>query len=110
MQHRNTDSFINKLGCRIHELSRIEVKLDSNLNLSNVEIRKDNKVVFKDGQQHNRIGQAYGRQTFVVFYDGKEIAQVEHFKKNNWYTYDYNFHISEKGEEIVVKLEVERPN
>ena len=82
----NTDTIINKIGCRLFELSSIRVITDTNLDLGKIQIKIGKQVVFSNGQQRNRIGQEYGHTLLDVFYDNLLIAEIGHFKRNNWYT------------------------
>ena len=106
----NTDTVVNKIGCRLFEFNTISVKTNSDLNLNKVVIKIDNKVVFEDGQQQNKIGQYYGGNILNIYYEDLLIAEVGHSKRNNWYCNDYIFEISKNENNFIVKHQIFGPD
>ena len=106
----NTDTIANKIGCRLFEFNTISVKTDSNLDLKKVQIRINKRIVFKGGQQQNKVGQEYGHNIFEVYYADLLIAEVGHFRRNNWYTNQYVFEISKKGTDLIVEHLISGPD
>ena len=106
----NTDTVVNKIGCRLFEFNTISVKTNSDLNLNKVVIKIDNKVVFEDGQQQNKIGQYYGGNILNIYYEDLLIAEVGHTKRNNWYCNDYIFEISKNENNFIVKHQIFGPD
>ena len=106
----NTDTVVNKIGCRLFEFNTISVKTNSDLNLNKVVIKIDNKVVFKDGQQQNKIGQYYGGNILDIYYEDLLIAEVGHSKRNNWYCNDYIIAISKNENNFIVKHQIFGPD
>lgn len=107
---KNTDTVANKIGCRLFEFNTISVKTDSDLDLNEVQIKIRERMVFKDGQQQNRIGQEYGHNIFEIYYSGLLIAEVGHFRRNNWYTNLYTFEISKNGNDFIVAHQIGGPD
>lgn len=107
---KNTDTIINKIGCRLFELNRISVKSNDNIDLSKIQIKIDDEIVFKDGKQKNRVGQAYGITRLNIYYGELLIAEVGHWKRNNWYTNDYEFELSKKGNNFIVNHKIFGPD
>ncbi len=106
----NTDTIVNKIGCRLFEFNTILTKTDSNIDLNKVQIKINERIVFKNGQQQNRIGQEYGHSIFQIYYEDLLIAEVGHFKRNNWYTNKYEIEISKKGNNFIVSHKISGPD
>jgi hypothetical protein len=106
----NTDTIANKIGCRLFEFNTISVETDSNLDLQQVQIRINKRTVFKDGQQQNKIGQEYGHNIFEVYYADLLIAEVGHFRRNNWYTNQYAFEILKMETDFIVEHQISGPD
>ncbi|NRA12802.1 MAG: hypothetical protein HRT57_12665 [Crocinitomicaceae bacterium] len=106
----NTDTVVNKIGCRLFEFNTISVKTDSDLNLNKAVIKINNRVVFKDGQQQDKIGQYYGGNILDIYYGDLLIAQVGHSKRNNWYCNDYIIEISMNENNFIVKHQIFGPD
>ena len=102
----NTDTIANKIGCRLFEFNTISVETESDIDLKQVQIRINNRDVFKDGRQKNKIGQEYGHNIFEVYYADLLIAEVGHFRRNNWYTNQYAFTILKEGSDFIVKHQI----
>jgi hypothetical protein len=106
----NTDTIVNKIGCRLFEFNTISVEVDSNINLNEVQIWINKRNVFKDGKQQNRIGQEYGHNIFEIYYADLLIAEVGHFRRNNWFTNQYAFEISKKGNDFILEHQINGPD
>mgnify|MGYP001376758528 CR=1 FL=1 len=85
----NTDTIANKIGCRLFEFNTITVKSDSDINLNKIEIRTNNRVVYRDNTQQDKIGQFYGHVILEIYYDSLLVSEIGHWKRNNWYTNGY---------------------
>ena len=90
---RNTDTIANKIGCRLFEFNKITVVVNNGMELDDIEIKIGNSIVFMAGKQVNRIGQEYGHTVFDIYHKELLIAEIGHWKRNNWYTNDYNIEI-----------------
>lgn len=106
----NTDTIVNKIGCRMFELNTILVETESDFDLKQIQIKINNRTVFKDGQQKNKIRQEYGHNIFEIYYADLLIAEVGHFRRNNWYTNQYAFNISKGGTDFIVKHQISGPD
>ncbi|ANQ52579.1 hypothetical protein MY04_5247 [Flammeovirga sp. MY04] len=106
--YKNTDTLINKIGCRLYEFNSINVK--SNVDLKKIEIRNNGQIVFANGHQKNNMKQEYGHTTLEVYYDNLLITEISHFKSNNWYVNQYDFIITETNNEIKVSYSISGPN
>jgi hypothetical protein len=107
---RNTDTIANKIGCSLFELNKIKVTVGSEIQLNDIEVKVGNKIVFCNGKQVNRVGQEYGHTIMSIYYKEQLVAEVGHFKSNNWYTNDYNFFIKKEIDQIIVQHKIEGPN
>ncbi len=106
----NTETVINKIGCRLFELNTISVMSNSNLDLNKVQIKISDRIVFEDGKQQNRIGQKYGFTILDIYYDELLIAEVGHFKRNNWYSNGYEIELSKKSNNFIVYHQINGPD
>ena len=109
-KYLNTDSLVNKIGCRLFEFNTISVETESDLDLEQVQIRIKNRIVFKDSQQKARVGQEYGYHIFEVYYADRLLAEVGHFKRNNWYTNQYLFTLSKEGTDFSLEHQISGPD
>ena len=81
--YENTDTVINKIGCRLFEFNVLNVKTQGDIDLNLIEIKKGNRVVFSNGNQKDKIGQEYGRMALDIYYANELISTIGHFKTNN---------------------------
>ena len=100
---RNTDTIINKIACRAFELNSITVVTDDDVELGDIEIKVGTLPVFILGEQVNRVGQFYGRKTFLVYHKDLLIAEIGHRKTNNWHSNDYEFGIARNKHNFTMK-------
>lgn len=106
----NADTIANKIGCHLFEFNTISVETESDLELKQVQIKNNNRTVFKDARRKNKIGQEYGHNIFEVYYADLLIAEVGHFRRNNWYTNQYAFTILKEGTDFIVKYQISGPD
>lgn len=107
---RNTDTIANKIGCRIYELNKIKVKVDRRIDLEEIEIKSGENIVFSSNKQINRIGQAYGHTIFDIYQNDLLVAEIGHFKENNWYTNDYEFVFHKTDGKIIISYKIDGPD
>lgn len=105
----NTDTIVHKIGCRLFELNTISIEADSSIDLNQVHIVINGHPVFEEGEQVNRVGQEYGHRVFEIYHKEVLIAEVGHFRRNNWYTNQYVFDLSQSGESISVEHQIDGP-
>ncbi len=101
---------MNKVGCRLFEFSRISVKANDQIDLNEIQIKVGDVIVFKDGKQQNRVGQAYGITRLDIYYAKLLIAEIGHWKRNNWYTNEYEIELSKKGNNFIVNEQIYGPD
>lgn len=106
----NTDTVVNRIGCRLFEFNTISVRTDADVDINQVQLKINDQVVFEDGQQQNRIGQTYGQNVFEIYYSDLLISEVGHFRTNNWYTNQYAFSISKDQHELRVAHQIKGPD
>jgi hypothetical protein len=106
----NTDTLANRIGCRLFEFNLINAEVLSNLDLNKVLITTNDKIVFKDGKQIGKVGQYYGHVVFEIFYNDKQLAELGHWRRNNWYTNHYNFKIEQGAHNLRLSCDVEGPD
>lgn len=109
-QYVNTDTYANKIGCRLFEFNALSVAVDDALDLHKVEIRTNQETVFQRGQQQNRMGQSYGHRILEVYYSDQLIAELGHFSLNNWHTYRYALNIAKSKDGFTLRPRIQGPN
>lgn len=107
---RNTDTLINKIGCRIFEFNKIQVKIEGDIKLDNIEIKKGNTVVFSNGKQINKVGQEYGHTLLDIYHNDTLISEIGNWNRNNWYTNDYDIFISKNANSLEVNYTIVGPD
>ena len=107
---KNTDTIINKIGCRLFEFNTINVETDNELDLKKVVIKIGNNTVYKNKQQHNKIGQYYGHVILKIYYENQLISEIGHWKRNNWYTNNYNIKIMKKTADYSIAYDINGPD
>ena len=110
LKYENTDTYINKIGCRLYEFNEINFEVKGDIEKSDFEIFNDSKSIYKKGYQRSKIPIKYGWCRFKIYYNEILITSISHFKKNNWYTYNYNITVEEKGKEVIVNYSIEGPD
>ena len=86
---KNTDTLLNKIGCRVYEFNSITVESDSLIQMKDIVIKHGGNIVFANGRQQHKLGQQYGHRSFDVYLDERLIAEFSHFSTNNWFCNDY---------------------
>jgi len=109
-QYRNTDTLINKIGCRLFEFNTISVEVENEIEINKIEIKKDDKRVFSSNKQRNKIGQKHGYIILSLYYNDLLISEIGHCRYNNWYTNDYFFVVSKQNNKINVRYEIKGPD
>ena len=108
--YANTDTIANKIGCVIFEFNTINVEVQNDIKLADIKIKANNTTVFRKGKQRNRVGQEYGHTILGIYHKNQLIAEVGHFKTNNWFTNGYSFIISKNDNNIIVTHDITGPN
>ncbi len=109
-RYRNTDNILNKIGWRLYEFQNLNITTSEGIDVHSIQIKKDGKTIFENGKIIDRIGQNYGDNAFQVYVDTLLIAEVCHFKRNNWYANDYEFNVSKDGYNYVVRHRIDGPD
>ncbi len=107
---RTTDTIINKIGCRLFEFNSIRVKTENGLDAKNVELKIGDRVVYSDEKQHDKIGQFYGLVILKIYYNKLLVSEIGHWKRNNWYTNDYQITIRKSDHHYLVNYNINGPN
>ena len=107
---KNTDTIINKIACRIYDYNTIDVTVHDQLELENISIKHGDKYVFNLGEKVNEIGSFYGKITFKVYHKDLLIAEVGHWRQNNWYSNDYQLDIYQNRHNFLLSLHIEGPD
>ena len=79
---RNTDTLINKIGCRVYELNELKVYTDEQVELDKIVIKEKEEIVFIDGSQTGKIRQEYGYRILHIYYEDELVAQIGNFNTN----------------------------
>ena len=106
----NTDTIINKIGCRLFEFNVISVTAFDNIDLDNIQIKIRDKIVFKDRKQRHKIGQEHGYSILDIYFKDRLIAVIGHMKTNDWFTNKYIIEVSKQDNNYIVKHEITGPD
>lgn len=106
--YKNTDTLINKIGCRIFEFNSITVRTENEqyVKADKIELKIGDRVIFGDSKQQDKIGQFYGHVILKIYYDGLLVSEIGHRKRNNWYTNDYKILLRKNGAHYLVDYEI----
>lgn len=107
---KNTETIIWKIGCRLFDFNEIELRTTDNINLNEITIKNGDKVVFKNGRRKDNITQDYGHTILDVYHKNLLIAEVGHFKTNNWYVNSYQIQLSKNEHQLLISHEIEGPS
>lgn len=107
---KNTETIINKIGDTLFEFNNINVTTTNDIDLNDVEIKVGDRTIFHNGRHSKRIVQEYGHLILKIYYQNILVAEVGHFKTNNWYAHDYDIHIEKEKNQILVRYEINGPS
>jgi len=108
--YKNTDTLINKIGCRLFEFNSISLKTENGLDAKNVELKIGNRIIFSDEKQQDKIGQFYGHVILKIYYDKLLVSEIGHWKRNNWYTNDYHITLIKSDHHYLVDYDISGPD
>ena len=93
---KDEHSFATSISSRLFDFNTFELKVDSNLNLSDFRVVNKNSgtTIFVDGKSRKGIDNDYGRRLFELYYKDQKLYEFGHFSTNNWYTFDYTLILS----------------
>lgn len=109
-QFKNTDTLIHRIGCRAFEFNTISVFTEMDMLSENLTIKVDDRIVYENGRRKERIGQHHGHTIFNLYYQDRLIAEIGHFKTNNWHCNGYYFWIFEEDQQIAATYRIEGPD
>jgi hypothetical protein len=105
-KYRDKHCLITQLSSRLFDLNTIQVKVFDDLKCNDFKIKNLNsrKYVFENGKNFKRMKNEYGHCRFEIYYKDTLIYELEHFKTNNWNTYDYLFLFEKVDDTINVTM------
>lgn len=111
---RNTDTLLGRISALVNRDNSIKLS-SKTLDLDQFSIvwkpeLATQKIIYANGEKADKIGYEYGKNTFVIMKDEKEMAQANHFKTNNWHSHDYHFNIEQIENAYVFRFEASGPN
>ncbi|MGB1248960.1 MAG: hypothetical protein ACPG4Z_08735 [Chitinophagales bacterium] len=65
------------------------------------------RAIFINGEKQKQMAQDYGHCMLSVSYEGLLVAEFGHFKKNNWFSNDYEIILSKNQENIELDYKIE---
>lgn len=120
---------INKDFLLLWNSNSIDVKTDNPLIKDKVKIEFGNGIntinrlndaeLFKKREKYyvlyhegikNEIINEYGENDFLITYDNKYYFSFRQFKTNRRHQHDYNFHFSERGDKIILQVNIKGRN
>jgi len=116
---------LNKDFLLLWNSNNIEVRVDTPLTKDKVKIEFGNSVntinrstdsdlfnnrekysVIYDGEPKEEMINEYGENDFLITYDNKYYFSFRQFKFNRRHQHDYNFHLYEKGDKIILQVNI----
>ena len=94
---KNTDTILNKIGCRLYELNEINVNVDESIDIDKIVIKEKDRIVFSKGKQKSKIEQEYGHRILEIYLDNILIAEIGNFNRNNWFSNSYELNIYKRN-------------
>ena len=104
---KDSHCLTTQISSRLFDFNSFEVVVPEQISLQEIKVAcKDNgKIIFQDGIASTGIDNHYGQTAFLVYYRNKLLAEIGHFKKNNWETYEYVLSIqSDKSKALTLNL------
>jgi len=113
-QFRNSDTILGRISLLINRDNHLKVKSNT-IDLNEIEIiwspEFDKQItVYKNGKTKGKIGHRYGPNTFIIKHAQNEIAQIGHFKTNNWHSHDYDLRIELTQNSYILDFEADGPD
>ena len=107
---KDEHSIATSISSKLFDFNTFELKVDSNLNLSDFKVVNQNSgtTIFADGKNRKGIDNDYGHRLFELYYKDKKLYEFGHFSTNNWYTFDYTLILNKKGDRIEPDLKIFR--
>lgn len=106
---KDQDCLTTKISSRLFDFNTFSVELSKELNKNDFRVENQNsgKIIYQNGIVNKGIKNEYGHCVFILFYQDQKIAEIGHFKTNNWYTNDYILSIEKKDMMIVPTLVIQ---
>ncbi|WP_124981232.1 hypothetical protein [Nonlabens xiamenensis] len=105
---KDEHSITTSISSKLFDFNTFELKVDSNLNLSDFKVVNQNsgKTIFASGKNLKGIDNNYGHRLFELYYKDKKIYEFGHFSTNNWYTFDYTLNLNKINNRIEPDLKI----
>ena len=107
---KDEDNIATSISSKLFDFNTFELKVDSNLNLSDFKIVNQNSgtTIFADGKNQKGIDNDYGHRLFELYYKDRKLYEFGHFSTNNWYTFDYTLNLNKINNRIEPELKIMR--
>ena len=107
---KDKHSIATSISSKLFDFNTFELKVDSNLNLSDFKVVNQNSgtTVFADGKNRKGIDNDYGHRLFELYYKDRKLYEFGHFSTNNWYTFDYTLILNKINDRIEPDLKIMR--
>lgn len=107
---RNKDTILTKLHVLAFNDNKISVELNPGINPKSIIIRdQSGSVIYKNGQLQENLYNEYGHVIFSFYDDEKIFAQAGHFKRNWWFTHDYQILVEKENGDYKINLNIDGP-
>lgn len=107
---RNKDTVLTKLHVLTFNDNTISVEINPEINPKSLIIKdQSGSVIYKNGQLRENLHNEYGHVLFSFYDDEKIFAQAGHFKRNWWFTHDYQILIEKENGDFKINLDIDGP-
>tara|TARA_R100001369_G_scaffold73411_4_gene101970 strand:- start:769 stop:1308 length:540 start_codon:yes stop_codon:yes gene_type:complete len=107
---KNKHSIATSISSKLFDFNTFELKVDSNLILSDFKVVNQNSgtTIFMNGEKRKGIDNDYGHRLYELYYNDQKLYEFGHFSTNNWYTFDYTLNLNKINNRIEPDLKIMR--
>ena len=107
---KDEHSIATSISSKLFDFNTFELKVDSNLNLTDFKVVNKNSgsTIFTNGKNRKGIDNNYGHRLFELYYKNQKLYEFGHFSTNNWYTFQYTLNLNKINNRIEPDLKIMR--
>ena len=107
---RNKDTVITKLHVLAFNDNNISVDFNPEINSESITIKdQSGTIIYKNGELVENLHNQYGHVIFSFYTDDTLFAQAGHFKRNWWFTHDYQIQIEKENGDYKINIDISGP-
>ncbi|PWJ32898.1 hypothetical protein [Sediminitomix flava] len=107
---RNKDTILTKLHVLALNDNNISVDFNPEINSESIIIKdQSGTIIYKNGELVENLHNEYGHVVFSFYTNDTLFAQAGHFKRNWWFTHDYQIQIEKENGDYKINLDINGP-